>query len=47
MIKNTPPKDFIRVILKPVRVILNKEFQKVEESVSVIFNPTLRNPTRR
>jgi len=45
MVGNTPPKVMVRAILKQIRAILNKEFHKVEESISVILSPTLRDPT--
>jgi len=45
MVGNAPPKDLVRAVLKQIRVISNKEFHKVEESISVIFSPTLRDPT--
>jgi len=45
MIGNASPKDLVRAVLKQIKVISNKEFHMVEESISVIVSPTLRDPT--
>jgi len=44
MVGNAHPKDLARAVLKQIRVIPSKEFHKVEESISVILSPTLRDP---
>ena len=46
IVGNTPSKDLVRKVLKQVRVIRNKEFHKVQESISIILILALRNPTR-
>ena len=45
IIRNIPPKHLVRVVLKQVRIIPNKELHKVEEPISVILSPVLRDPT--
>ena len=45
MIRNAPPKDLIKTVLKQIGVIHNKELYKVEESIFVILSPILRDPT--
>jgi len=46
MVRNTPPKDLVRRILKQVSVTLNKELHMVEEQALTILSPALTNPTR-
>jgi len=45
MVGNAHPKDLARAVLKQIRVMPNEEFHKVEESISVIISPPLRDPT--
>jgi len=45
MVGNAPPKDLVRTVFKQIGVILDKELHKVEESIFIILNPTLKDPT--
>jgi len=45
MVGSAAPKDLVSAVLKQIRVIPNKEFHKVEESIPVILSPTLRDPS--
>ena len=46
IVRNTPPKGLVRIVLKQIRVILNKEFHGVEEPISIILSSTFRYPTK-
>ena len=46
MVENAPPKNLVRTILKQIRVMPNKEFHEVEDPISIILGPTIREPTR-
>ena len=45
MVGNAPPKILVKIVLRQIRVIPNKELHKVEESIFVILCPMLRDPT--